>query len=633
MTECPICKSEIKLNRLGRKTVEIICTCQGDNYLIASGSDDDLMRQYVDKVSKNESPEQTPKKIIGDIPATKSPPISEIEKNFPTDLVPRDIQKQILKEIQTNLDSGYKKIVISAPTGVGKSAMGIAISQYFGDGFFVTGTKSLQDQYTHDFPQLRPVKGKSNFECLKIMEKKKIEDPILAKELGHTCEKGDCDEGTKKNSDGIDQKIYCSFKPSLKDFSTSGESDGLTCTYYNQKYLGLKSDFSLWNYSAFFQLMKNSSIFAEYLGKKVCIFDEAHGIEDQIINFIGIDISNKQLEECSIDVRRYDLSNNKDLDALLIAMRTFYGTKFGEMKKDQHDGKNVNESLMKRYDDNFIKITDIIAELNSDPENFVVSDKTGDLANNVPISIKPLVISKYVDDFFKTECQIFMSATINKANFCETMGLDDATVAFIDTPKSPFPYDHRKVEFLNVASLTSTSLPKDEESAIKKIDELLTEHKNERGLILTSSIKRCNDIRNHLSPENKKRISICHSKNSDGTTQDEKITQHRKTPNSVLLSSSLWEGVDLKDEDSRFQIIAKVPYKSLGDKRVLEKMKKFQSWYDYETMVRILQGFGRSIRSESDWAITYVIDSKINDLIKRTRSDIPKAYWDVLKIS
>ena len=267
MTECPICKSEIKLNRLGRKTVEIICTCQGDNYLIASGSDDDLMRQYVDKVSKNESPAQTPKKIIGDIPATKSPPISEIEKNFPTDLVPRDIQKQILKEIQTNLDSGYKKIVISAPTGVGKSAMGIAISQYFGDGFFVTGTKSLQDQYTHDFPQLRPVKGKSNFECLKIMEKKKIEDPILAKELGHTCEKGDCDEGTKKNSDGIDQKIYCSFKPSLKDFSTSGGSDGLTCTYYNQKYLGLKSDFSLWNYSAFFQLMKNSSIFAEYLGK------------------------------------------------------------------------------------------------------------------------------------------------------------------------------------------------------------------------------------------------------------------------------------------------------------------------------------------------------------------------------
>jgi Rad3-related DNA helicase len=95
----------------------------------------------------------------------------------------------------------------------------------------------------------------------------------------------------------------------------------------------------------------------------------------------------------------------------------------------------------------------------------------------------------------------------------------------------------------------------------------------------------------------------------------------------------LWEGVDLKDEDSRFQIIAKVPYKSLGDKRVLVKMKKFQSWYDYETMVRMLQGFGRSIRSESDWAITYVIDSKINDLIKNTRGDIPKAYWDVLKIS
>ena len=75
MTECPICKSEIKLNRLGRKTVEIICTCQGDNYLIASGSDDDLMRQYVDKVSKNESPAQTPKKIIGGVNLDNSLPM------------------------------------------------------------------------------------------------------------------------------------------------------------------------------------------------------------------------------------------------------------------------------------------------------------------------------------------------------------------------------------------------------------------------------------------------------------------------------------------------------------------------------------------------------------------------------
>ena len=50
-------------------------------------------------------------------------------------------------------------------------------------------------------------------------------------------------------------------------------------------------------------------------------------------------------------------------------------------------------------------------------------------------------------------------------------------------------------------------------------------------------------------------------------------------------------------------------------------------------MMKILQGFGRSIRSEDDWARTYVIDSTINNLINQTRNIVPKAYWDVLQIS
>ena len=62
-------------------------------------------------------------------------------------------------------------------------------------------------------------------------------------------------------------------------------------------------------------------------------------------------------------------------------------------------------------------------------------------------------------------------------------------------------------------------------------------------------------------------------------------------------------------------------------------MNKFPSWYSSETMMKILQGFGRSIRSEDDWARTYVIDSTINNLINQTRNIVPKAYWDVLQIS
>jgi ATP-dependent DNA helicase DinG len=630
MAECPICKSTIKATPIGSKTVGIQCNCNGntERYFINSGTVDDTVSDYIRKFSKNTSPSVIPGKIIGDTPVVRTAPISKIEEYFPSEIIPRDIQKQILKEIETNIKLGFKKIVISAPTGVGKSAIGMAIAKYFGTGFFITKSKSLQDQYTRDFPILKSVKGKSNFECLKLMDEHKVDDPILAKELGHTCEKGVCLEGTEENSEGKSIKTFCTFKPLIKDVTFDTKLNESTCTYYFQKYFGLISNFSVWNYSGFFQLMKNKSVFTDYLEKKVSIFDEAHGIEDQIINFIGIDISNKQLDECKIDVSRYNISDVKELTALLVAMKKFYATQYAEIKGNDGDLK-----ILEYYDDNFKKFSDFIGQIESDPKNFLISDNTNDFGNSVTISIKPLLISKYVDDFFNTEYQIFMSATINKKNFCETMGLDEKHVAFIDTPKSPFLYEHRKVDFLDVAFLNSRSSFAEEQNAIRKIDEILSKHKTERGLILTSSKKRCFDILSQLSPENKKRIQICHSSNSDGTTQDEKIAQHRATSTSVLLSSSLWEGVDLKDDDSRFQIIAKAPYKSLGDTRVRAKMNKFPSWYSSETMMKILQGFGRSIRSEDDWARTYVIDSTINNLVKQTRNIIPKAYWDILQIS
>ena len=632
MAECPVCKSTIKVTPIGSKTVGITCNCNGnkERYFINSGTVDDTVSEYVNKFSKTTHSSKTPRKIIKGTPAIRTAPISKIEEYFPSQIIPRGIQKQILKEIETNVKLGFKKIVISAPTGVGKSAIGMAIAKYFGTGFFITKSKSLQDQYTRDFPILKSVKGKSNFECLKIMGEHKVDDPILARELGHTCEKGVCLEGEKENSEGKTIKTFCTFKPLIKDVTSDTRLNESTCTYYFQKYFGLISDFSVWNYSGFFQLMKNKSVFAEHLEKKVSIFDEAHGIEDQIINFIGIDISNKQLDECKIDVSRYNISDVKELTALLTAMKKFYATQYAEIKSNNGDD---DLKILEYFDDNFKKFSDIIGQIESDPENFLVSDNSNDIGSTATISIKPLLISKYVDDFFNTEYQIFMSATVNKKNFCETMGLDEKDVAFIDTPKSPFLYENRKVDFLNVAFLNSRSSFADEQNAIRKIDEILTEHKTERGLILTSSKKRCFDILSQLSPENKRRIRICHSSNSDGTTQDEKIAQHRATPSSVLLSSSLWEGVDLKDDDSRFQIIAKAPYKSLGDTRVRAKMNKFPSWYSSETMMKILQGFGRSIRSEDDWARTYVIDSTINNLVNQTRNIVPKAYWDVLKIS
>ena len=47
----------------------------------------------------------------------------------------------------------------------------------------------------------------------------------------------------------------------------------------------------------------------------------------------------------------------------------------------------------------------------------------------------------------------------------------------------------------------------------------------------------------------------------------------QKESDGVLVSSSLWQGVDLKDDLARFQIIAKTPYPNYTEKWVESKME------------------------------------------------------------
>ena len=545
-------------------------------------------------------------------------------EHFPQVLNPRKIQEEIIGEIEEKINSGYKKIIISAPTGVGKSAIGITLAQYFGNSFIVTASKHLQDQYSDDYPILYPVKGKSNFPCLKLMKEKKIEDPILASTLHLTCEKGKCKEGKAGSS-----VKHCEYKPNIEEIEV-GEKPVNMCDYYVQKYVALTSDHSLWNYSAFFQLMLNKKAFAKYIGKSVSIFDEAHKIEDQIINFIGIRITKKQLDECEINVTRYNLQDIDVILELLDSMRKTYA----ELLRRMEDENDKDYKKYSRYTDQLEKAARTYGNISQNKENFVINEPQKDLDGKFDsIEIKPLDISTFIEYFFNTEHQIFMSATIDKKSFCETMGLDESEVAFIDTPKSPFPLENRKVDFLNIKKMNSRSTFEDKMEIVTKIDELLTKHSTDRGLILTSSVANCIFIKKYLSPKNRNRVKICHAQNPGQKTQNQVLKEHENDQTSVLLSSSLWEGIDLKDELSRFQIIAKVPYLPLTEKRTIQKMKKYPLWYESQTLMKLLQGFGRSIRSETDHAETYVLDSAINFLVSKTKEILPKAYHDTLNLS
>ncbi|MGC1929479.1 MAG: helicase C-terminal domain-containing protein, partial [Candidatus Nitrosopolaris sp.] len=119
------------------------------------------------------------------------------------------------------------------------------------------------------------------------------------------------------------------------------------------------------------------------------------------------------------------------------------------------------------------------------------------------------------------------------------------------------------------------------------IDNLMTLHRNDKGLIHTTSYEQLNFIRENISQTNQCRLL----ETNPEIERDEVIAEHvNSTKPTVLISPSLHTGLDLKDDLSRFQIITKVPYPNIGDRWINEKRKISGQWYIWQTALRLIQG-------------------------------------------
>jgi len=55
-------------------------------------------------------------------------------------------------------------------------------------------------------------------------------------------------------------------------------------------------------------------------------------------------------------------------------------------------------------------------------------------------------------------------------------------------------------------------------------------------------------------------------------------------------------------------------------------MKRDPQWYQWQTALKLVQGTGRSVRSKTDKAHTYILDSDFAKFIQQNSRSIPK-YW------
>src|ERR1700682_2083697 len=94
-----------------------------------------------------------------------------IEEHFPFDGSIRSAQEKALAAIQQARATHKKFVLLELPTGIGKSAVGIAAAKWastWGNGGYILSTqKALTAQYMRDFASMGLVelRGRSSYEC------------------------------------------------------------------------------------------------------------------------------------------------------------------------------------------------------------------------------------------------------------------------------------------------------------------------------------------------------------------------------------------------------------------------------------------------------------------------------------
>jgi ATP-dependent DNA helicase DinG len=559
-----------------------------------------------------------------------------------------------VNELVTYVCKHNKYILLEAPTGFGKSPVAISVALTLGTSYICTSTKDLQTQYARDFPFLKVAKGKNNFIC--AVKEDFIRNgthkcgTCLSNECYHTsADYGPCmsnkdfrksrckyrtfpiDYKIKKGT--IEEKVFidCHSEEVYRNkYSQWSYAANLKeelrlwrpCEYYHQFNIALASSHSVLNYSIFLALLTNK--FIGLPSRELLVLDEAHRLEEEVVTFTGISISRRKWRKYIPDLRIDDHGYNvKEWLGFLDDLR--------EMMLDVRIPRG-NEELLIELEQDVEKLESVIEAISLNPDNWIVSEIQKEGPEGVTkVELKPLDVSPYCTDVFgKCKQTLMMSATILDAKaLCSSVGLKYENVKVIRVG-SDFPVKNRPIHALDVAYLNYNNLQKTEvkTTIASAIDKIMTSHKEWKGIIHTTSYEQLNFIKQNISKLNQRRLL----ETNPDVERDEIINEHfNSSKPTVLISPSLHLGLDLKDDLSRFQIITKVPYPSLGDRWIDEKRKRSEQWYSWQTALRLVQGYGRSIRSKDDWATTYVLDSAFGPFVRRNKNILPHWFIEAIQ--
>lgn len=141
-----------------------------------------------------------------------------------------------------------------------------------------------------------------------------------------------------------------------------------------------------------------------------------------------------------------------------------------------------------------------------------------------------------------------------------------------------------------------------------RLKKIISKHRDEKGVIHTSSNQQAWWIKKNL---NSNKVWVAYGSNREETIQQFEESNYPI----VLVGAGIKDGVDFKGDKCRFQILFKVPYPSLGGKQVNIRMHYDNVWYMYQTIMPLMQAYGRGVRDMDDYCTMYVLDEDFDKLL------------------
>jgi Rad3-related DNA helicase len=131
-------------------------------------------------------------------------------------------------------------------------------------------------------------------------------------------------------------------------------------------------------------------------------------------------------------------------------------------------------------------------------------------------------------------------------------------------------------------------------------------------------------------PEDLKQRLIIHTRRD----REERLREWMQSRGNVFLSVAFNEGQDWKYDVCDAQILLKVPFPDLGDKRIKKRLEMGrQHWYDNQAMLEVIQAYGRAVRAEDDKARFYIVDGSFQRLVRKCWQFIPDWFKEALPAS